>query len=188
MTLPINFPTHRGTPKVDDALHQSPDRNLTVDVRPKIPRGGNSRLSDRQTLSQKEISDQGVEHVLPWSCGVGIANMDDLVVSNRAHDIGHQPIACPIPTTNDVARTSGRDPSRVCFTKKATPVGCRYQLRAAFAAAIGIMPSHRIGFAEGTPDVRVLVTFVAGDNDSRINSGRLADGIKDMNRPHDIGG
>ena len=102
-----------------------------------------------------------------------------------ADDIRNKSIGCPVTAADDVARADRRDARAVL--EEGTAVGRDHELGRALAAAVGVVPAHRIAFAIGPDPLAVFVAFVAGDGDDGANAFRPAAGVEQMHRAHDVG-
>ena len=67
---------------------------------------GKRRTFNIKILGKSQIAAQGLEHMLPRACGVGIADVDTLAIFNSAQDVWNEPVFSPVAATDDVASPS----------------------------------------------------------------------------------
>ena len=134
------------------------------------------RFSGEKAFGEREISGEGFEDVLPGPNGFWPADQDGFAGAESADEVGDEAIAGPVAASDDVARTSGGEqdamPVGRLMLKERRAVRGADDLRASFAAAIGIVSAERICFAISPVPLTVLVALVRGDDDRSANGGR----------------
>src|SRR5215218_3561020 len=101
--------------------------------------------------------------MLPRSHRVRIADEGALTSEHRANDVRDEAVGCPVPTADDVARADGRD-ARARLEEGAA-VGRDHQLGRALAAAVRVVPTHRVALAIRPDPLAIFIAFVARDGD-----------------------
>ncbi|KMN35835.1 hypothetical protein VI26_09635 [Chromobacterium sp. LK1] len=114
--------------------------------------------------------------MLPRTNGMWIANLNGMLFFQSTKDVRHQPIQCPIATTNDIA-CSRRRHGNAFILEKGLSIGTTHQFSTTLAIRIRIITAHRLVFSIAPEPFLVLVAFVSGDIDDCPNTASLTCGL-----------
>src|SRR4051794_8365794 len=101
-----------------------------------------------KALHENHVADQGIEHMLPRSNSIRIANEQLLITCKCSHHIRDEAIRRPIASTDDVPSSSSSNCSAVsALAEEAPSIGTCDQFSTTFAVAVGVITSEDIRFA-----------------------------------------
>ncbi len=113
-----------------------------------------------------------------------------MVGEGGAQNIGHQTVFRPVAASEHIAgarRGHGHAMHGVFGgRKKRIAKGLHPQFRAGFAVAIGVLPAQVVIFVVTPRGFEVFVYLVRGDDDDGANAGRMAHGLKNLQRAQQI--
>src|SRR5579864_5874490 len=142
---PFLLPRLRATPSLRHFFYDPPHGLCVRLVRPEIPGFREFCALAPKILGKHEIAAGRLEHMLPRTDRLGIADHDRLSCKKGAHDVGDQSVLRPISAADDVAcpRRCQRETMPGVFVRieKGTAIGRGDQLRASLAAVVGIVSS-----------------------------------------------
>src|SRR5580658_7082628 len=159
IVLPAGLAAEARAESVDDLMH----RAKGCRIRPKIDSTRRAARRLHQRPRQSEVAAERLEHMLPGSHGVRIAQEHRRLRFEPPHAIRDQAILGPVSAADDIAGTDRRE-RRPVF-EKALAKAARQQFRARLAVAVRIVSAEPVAFFEGPARAVVLIHLVAGHDD-----------------------
>ncbi len=181
----LGRPADAAAPQPRDLIDQRRHRPRIGVGRPEIPCLGDAGITP-QPLGQKQVAGERLEHVLPGSHRVWVADFDRAARGKRAYAVGHQAVLCPIAAADHVASARRRHRRRA-VARECLAVGGGDQLGARLAGAVGIAAAERIGLAVGNTAAALEVTFVARHVQDHAHAVEPASRLQHMRRAEHVG-
>ena len=101
-----------------------------------------------QVLGEPQIAAQRVEHVLPRTHGLRVADPKWLTGLDRPDRVREQPVLAPVAAADHVAGAGGRERGGAVAGEERRPVGRGDELGACLRARIGIISAEGIALDE----------------------------------------
>ena len=145
-----------------------------------------------QCLGQRQVTPQGLQHMLPGANGVGVANFHALVCGEGAQDIGHQPVCRPVAAAQHIAgpcRCHGNTVARmVGGVEVGRAIAGGHQFGASLAVAVGVIAAHGFVLAVAPDPFAVFVALVGGYVHHGAHARRVAHAFQQVHGAHDVRG
>jgi hypothetical protein len=126
--------------------------------------------------------------MLPRTNCCGVTNEKGQSLGKRPDCIGHESILSPVATSDHIAGPPSCHKRRPIPAEEAAAIRVSYQLRTSLTVAVRIVAAELIHLSITPRPVQVLIDLVAGNDDHGLDGWLLAHGLKQVDRPHHIGG
>src|SRR3984957_21291547 len=139
----VSPPRYGLPPAAHQEIRNLLDRDLTLGRGAEVPGLGKCLAILHEALGQDQIGQDRIEHVLPRTQRLRIANFERPSAKESAHRIRYQPALGPVTPADHIAGAHRRHWQRKALVEKARPIRLRYKLGAGLAAAVGTRSPER---------------------------------------------
>ena len=175
-------------PELDQPIDHPGHRLGVVHRRSEVPGFGKAGRALGQPLREQQVARERLEHVLPGPDRGGTPDHHRRAGGEGPHAVGHEAILGPVAAADHVAGPGrGHAGRRGRAAEVGSPPRRGHELRAALAAAVGIVAAEGVVFAVGPPPLTVLVALVARHDDDGAKRLGMARGFEHVRRAHDVG-
>ena len=157
-----------------------------------IPCFAETRTVFEKRFREHQVSGKRIEDVLPGPDSMWIPQYYVMAADHRSNQVWNQAIFCPIAAPDHVSSPGCRHRYPmlriVTFIEEGVSIRSSHQFRAAFAAAVWIITTHRLIFSIAPNPITVLVAFIRCDSDNCSHPANNSNRFQQVHQTHHIRG